>query len=177
MDADVLALRNRMHRRLAPRGVEGGYALYLAGFAGSLLRGAHGGTARLSLDGVRESCTLYNLAVVNTPIYAGPFRFDGANDSADGLLDVHAVTSAGEYLAEYPSAWVRHLRVQGGAQPRAEPAAAPRPRDPRRVRPAGGRGGRRRGAGRGRDLRDPRAAARAPRVRPASEREVAARSR
>ena len=121
MDADVLALRNRMHRRLAPRGVEGGYTLYLAGFAGSLLRGAHGGTARLSLDGVRESCTLYNLAVVNTPIYAGPFRFDGANDSADGLLDVHAVASAGEYLSEYPSAWLRHLSVQGGRAPRPTP--------------------------------------------------------
>ena len=115
MDADVLALRNRMHRRLGPRGVEGGYGLYLAGFAGSLLAGAHGGKARLVLDGVRETCTLYNLAVVNAPIYAGPFRFDGPNDCADGLLDVHAVASAGEYLAEYPSAWLRHLRVQGGS--------------------------------------------------------------
>lgn len=118
MDADVLALRNRMHRRLGPRGVEGGYGLYLAGFAGSLLGGAHGGTARLTLDGVRETCALYNLAVVNAPIYAGPFRFDGANDCADGLLDVHRVASLGEYLAEYPGAWLRHLRVQGGVAAR-----------------------------------------------------------
>jgi diacylglycerol kinase family enzyme len=121
MDADVLALRNRVHRRLGPRGVEGGWSLYLAGFSASLLRGAHGGTARLTLDGVRETCTLYNLAVVNAPIYAGPFRFDGANDCADGLLDVHAVASAGEYLAEYPSAWLRHLRVQGGLAARPSP--------------------------------------------------------
>jgi diacylglycerol kinase (ATP) len=110
MDADVLALRNRVHRRLGPRGIEGGWSLYLASFAGSFVAGGHGGVARLALDGVRETCALYNLAVVNAPIYAGPFRFDGANDCADGLLDVVAVSSAREYLAEYPSAWVRFLR-------------------------------------------------------------------
>jgi diacylglycerol kinase family enzyme len=110
MDADVLALRNRVHRRLGPRGIEGGWSLYLASFAGSLAAGGHGGTARLTLDGVSETCTLYNLAVVNAPIYAGPFRFDGANDCADGRLDVVAVSSAREYLAAYPSAWVRFLR-------------------------------------------------------------------
>jgi diacylglycerol kinase family enzyme len=110
MDADVLALRNRVHRRLGPRGIEGGWSLYLASFTGSLFAGGHGGSAQLALDGVRETCALYNLAVVNAPIYAGPFRFDGANDCADGLLDVVAVSSAGEYLAAYPSAWVRFLR-------------------------------------------------------------------
>jgi diacylglycerol kinase (ATP) len=118
MDADVLALRNRVHRRLGPRGIEGGWSLYLASFAGSLVAGGHGGSAELELDGVRESCRLYNLAVVNAPIYAGPFRFDGANDCADGLLDVHAVSTAREYLTEYPSAWVRFLRGD-----RAKPSA------------------------------------------------------
>jgi diacylglycerol kinase family enzyme len=114
MDADVLALRNRMHRRLAPRGIEGGYGLYLAAFAGGLFLGAHGGTARLRLDGVRETCTLYNLVVTNASVYAGPFRFDGADGTADGLLDVHTVASAREYVGEYPSAWLRYLRVAHG---------------------------------------------------------------
>jgi diacylglycerol kinase (ATP) len=110
MDADVLALRNRVHRRLGPRGIEGGWSLYLASFAASLAAGGHGGAARLALDGIHETCALYNLAVVNAPIYAGPFRFDGPNDCTDGLLDVVAVSSAREYLTEYPSAWVRFLR-------------------------------------------------------------------
>jgi diacylglycerol kinase (ATP) len=121
MDADVLALRNRWHRRIAPRGVEGGYGLYLAGFAANLLAGPHGGAARLVLDGVRETCALYNLAVVNAPVYAGPFRFDAANDCADGLLDVHAVASAGEYVSEYPRAWLRHLRLERGGAARPSP--------------------------------------------------------
>jgi diacylglycerol kinase (ATP) len=127
MDADVLALRNRVHRRLGPRGIEGGWSLYLASFAGSLAAGRHGGAARLELDGAREACALYNLAVVNAPIYAGPFRFDGANDCADGLLDVHAVSSAREYLTEYPSAWLRFLRGD-----RARPS--PRLRRAREIR-------------------------------------------
>jgi diacylglycerol kinase (ATP) len=130
MDADLLALRNRLHRRLEPRGIEGGYSLYLGSFAASLLRGAHGGRAQLWLDGVRESCALYNLAIVNAPIYAGPFRFDGANDCADGLLDVHALASAGEYLTEYPGAWLRYLRVERGVRV----APSPRLRRAREIR-------------------------------------------
>jgi diacylglycerol kinase (ATP) len=121
MDADVLALRNRVHRRIAPRGVEGGWGLYLAGFAASLLAGPHGGTGRLWLDGVRETCLLYNLVVVNAPVYAGPFRFDGENDCADGRLDVHAVASAREYVSEYPRAWLRHLSVSRGGRPKPSP--------------------------------------------------------
>jgi diacylglycerol kinase family enzyme len=121
MDADVLALRNRVHRRIAPRGVEGGWGLYLAGFAANLFAGPHGGTARLWLDGVRETCALYNLAVVNAPVYAGPFRFDGENDCADGRLDVHAVASAREYVSEYPRAWLRHLSAGRGGRPKPSP--------------------------------------------------------
>ena len=115
MDADVLHLRNRMHRTLR---VEGGYGLYLAGVAAGLAHRTHGGTARLWLDGVRETCELYNLAVVNTPIYAGPLCFDGASDATDGRLDVHAVASAGEYLSEYPRAWLRYLRRRSGTKSR-----------------------------------------------------------
>jgi diacylglycerol kinase family enzyme len=121
MDADVLALRNRLHRRLEPRGVDGGYALYFGSFAASLLLGGHGGRARLSLDGVHETIALFNLAIVNAPVYAGPMRFDGPNDCADGMLDVHALGSGREYLAEYPQAWLRYLRVRRGER------AAPSP--------------------------------------------------
>jgi len=121
VDAEVLALRNRLHRRLAPRGIEGGYGLYLASFAERLLRGGHVRTARLQLDGVRETCALYNLVAINAPIYAGPLRFDGANDCADGRLDVHAVASAREYVSEYPRAWLRHLRVQRSGKARPSP--------------------------------------------------------
>ena len=100
--------------------------------------------------------------MVNAPIYAGPFRFDGANDCADGLLDVHAVTSAGEYLSEYPSAWLRYLRVQGGA--RAAPSPLLRRAREIRVefeRPVAAQAdGEELGAAT--SLRDPRAAARAP---------------
>jgi diacylglycerol kinase family enzyme len=118
MDADVLALRNRIQRRLA--GASGGYALYLGGALASLL-GAHGGRARLTLDGACEACEVFNLAVVNAPVYAGPLRFDGENDCADGRLDVHVVASGREYLAEYPSAWLRYLRVLRGEK--APPSA------------------------------------------------------
>ena len=54
--------------------------------------------------------------MVNAPVYAGPLRFDGENDCADGLLDVHAVASGWEYLAEYPQAWLRYLRVRRGTK-------------------------------------------------------------
>jgi diacylglycerol kinase family enzyme len=111
MDADVLALRNRIQRRLA--GASGGYALYLGGALASLLR-AHGGRARLTLDGVSQTREVFNLAVVNAPVYAGPLRFDGENDCADGLLDVHVVASGWEYFTEYPSAWLRYLSVRHG---------------------------------------------------------------
>src|SRR5262245_3383226 len=119
MDADVLALRNRIHRRLGDR--VAGYGLYLGGALASLVRGDHGGRARLTLDGVCETRSLYNVAVVNTPVYAGPLRFDGENDCSDGLLDVHAVVSEWEYVAEYPSAWLRYLRVRQGGRAPASP--------------------------------------------------------
>jgi len=121
MDADVLALRNRWNRRLEPRGIDGGYALYLGSFTASLLGGGHGGRARIWLDGVRETAVLYNLAILNAPVYAGPMRFDGVNDCTDGMLDVHALASSREYLAEYPRAWLRHLAVRSGRRARPSP--------------------------------------------------------
>jgi len=114
MDADVLALRNRLVRRLGRSRLARGYGLYAFSILVNLMRGARGTPARLWLDGERELRPLHNLAVINAPIYAGPLRLDGANDCADGLLDVHATASAAQYLLEIPSAWRRHLRVQRG---------------------------------------------------------------
>jgi diacylglycerol kinase family enzyme len=114
MDADVLASRNRSHRRLEGRAA--GYGLY-AGMGLASLSTRHGGRARLSLDGACETRTLYSLVVLNAPVYAGPLRFDGENDCADGLLDVHAVASAPEYVAEYAAAWFRYLRSRHGGSP------------------------------------------------------------
>ena len=121
MDADVLALRNRVQGRLAALGLDGGWGLYLGGVAASLMSGAHGGMARLSIDGVSEARRVYSLAVINAPVYAGPIRFDAENDCADGMLDVLVVSSAWQYVSQYASAWPRYLRVRGGF------AAAPSP--------------------------------------------------
>jgi diacylglycerol kinase (ATP) len=114
MDADVLALRNRLHQRLAALGLDAGYALYLGASLGSLLS-PHGALARLTLDGKAERLDLFGLCVVNAPVYAGPIRFDAANDCADGQLDVLALRSGREYAAEYASGWRRYLRAQSGA--------------------------------------------------------------
>jgi diacylglycerol kinase (ATP) len=114
MDADVLALRNRLHQRLAGVGLDAGYALYLGASLGSLLS-EHGAPARLTLDGEMERLALFGLCVVNAPVYAGPIRFDAANDCADGRLDVLALRSGREYVAEYASGWLRYLRAGSGA--------------------------------------------------------------
>jgi diacylglycerol kinase family enzyme len=112
MDADVLALRNRLHQRLA--GLGAGYGLYLGASLGSLLS-AHGAPARLTLDGESERLDLFGLCVMNAPVYAGPIRFDAVNDAADGRLDVLALRSGREYAAEYASGWLRYLRAGSGA--------------------------------------------------------------
>jgi diacylglycerol kinase family enzyme len=113
MDADILALRNRLSRRVSLPGQWGGYALYLAACALSF-GVKHGGEARLALDEAAAEMRLFNVAVLNLPLYAGEFRFDADNDADDGQLDVHAVASASEYLREYPIAWRRHLRHARG---------------------------------------------------------------
>ena len=112
MGADVLALRNRLHHRFLGRAREGGYPLYVASFAWRAARGGPRGRARLWLDDARETRELVSLVVVNAPVYAGPLRFDGPNECDDGLLDVHAASSLGEVLREYPRAWLRYLQVR-----------------------------------------------------------------
>jgi diacylglycerol kinase family enzyme len=89
--------------------------LYLAAFAASFAAAPGLWRARLTLDGVSETVALYNLVVSNVPVYAGPLRFDGENDSADGRLDVHALATGRDYLTEYPAAWIRYLRALHGA--------------------------------------------------------------
>ena len=121
IDAAVLSLRNELQRHLERTGLDGGYGLYLGGALASLLR-RQGGPARIAIDGAWETQTIYGVAAINAPVYAGPLRFDGANDCDDGRLDVLVVSSAWEYLAEYASAWPRFLRVLHGR------SAAPSPR-------------------------------------------------
>jgi diacylglycerol kinase family enzyme len=118
MDGDILALRNRLRRRLGSTGRAGGYPLYLLAFALGVVRGVHGGHARVSLDGSAEAREVYNLTVVNVPVYAGEFRFDAGNETGDGRLEVHAVSRVFEYVTEYPRAWRRHRRFQRGASVR-----------------------------------------------------------
>ncbi len=121
LDGEILRLRNRMRRRLEAAGVHTGYGLYLASFALSIVSARRRFGARLVLDGIEERRSLYNAVVTNAPVYGGPLRFDGENECADGLLDLHAVPSAVRYVAEYPRAWLRYLRVRRGAR------AAPSP--------------------------------------------------
>src|SRR5262245_5331448 len=111
MDADVLALRNRLRARGGQLGA--GYGLYLGASLASLLR-PHGAAARLALDGVARRLHLFELCVLNAPVYAGPIRFDGPNDAADGWLDVLVLGAGREYAREYAAGWVRYLRARRG---------------------------------------------------------------
>ena len=113
IDAEILALRNRLRRRLGFAGEAGGYVLYLTSCALRVMA-QRGEMVRVMYDGAGSERRHYNLNVMNAPLYAGEFRFDGANDLADGLLDVHAVAGALEYLAEYPRAWRRHVHFERG---------------------------------------------------------------
>jgi diacylglycerol kinase (ATP) len=113
-DADTLARRNRLRRRLGRAGLHTDYGLYVASVALGLLVSRRPWRARVLLDRASEPGPFFNVVVVNTPVYAGPLRFDGANDFTDGRLDVHAVASAREYVSEYPRAWIRYLRALRG---------------------------------------------------------------
>jgi diacylglycerol kinase family enzyme len=115
LDGEILARRNRIQRQLERTGAHTGYGLYLASFALSFVASRPHARAQLVLDGEAETTPLYNLVVTNAPVYAGPLRFDGANDCSDGRLDVHAVAGALPYVSEYPRAWVRYLRGLRGA--------------------------------------------------------------
>ncbi len=111
MDGEILALRNRWRSRLARRG---GYPLYLLSCAVNLAR-HRGAGARLAVDGVACEAAAYNLLVLNTALYAGEFRFDGADASGDGRLDLHVFTGASDYVGRFVAAWRRHLAAQRGA--------------------------------------------------------------
>jgi diacylglycerol kinase family enzyme len=121
LDGAILRARNRLEPKLAALGLRSDYGLYLASFALCFATGQRRFATRLVLDGVAERRELYNAVVTNAPVYAGPLRFDGPNDCADGVLDLHATESASRYLAEYPQAWIRYLRVLRGAAVAASP--------------------------------------------------------
>ena len=115
MDADILESRNRWRERL---GIRSGYALYLACCALNTFR-RHGAPASVSIDGAAlAERRIYNLLVLNTPIYAGEFRFSADDPSADGRLDLHVFRDALDYLGRYPVAWRRHVRHQRGVHVR-----------------------------------------------------------
>lgn len=120
LDAEILALRNRLRQRLGLPDRFTGYPLYLWSCAVSVLR-RRPVAARISVDGRSAECTLFNLLVVNTPLYAGEFRFDGDPRLDDGLLDAILCTDRAEYLSTYVAAWRRHLRYRAG-----RPVVAPR---------------------------------------------------
>ncbi len=114
IDAAILAARNAWRRRWRLGPGVGGYPLYLLSCAVSLAR--HRGVAgRLHADGAPRHGPIYDLLVVNTPLYAGEFRFDGADHSADGRLDLHVFTGPVDYVRAFVAAWRRHLRHQRGA--------------------------------------------------------------
>lgn len=115
MDGSILAARNAWRRRWRLGGLTGGYPLYLLSCAVHLLRhrAAH---ARVRADGALHAGPLYNLLVANTALYAGEFRFDGADHSADGRLDLQVFTSAADYVRGFVAAWRRHLAHQRGGR-------------------------------------------------------------
>ena len=113
MDGVILADRNRWRRRwrLGPRA--GGYALYLLSCAVNLAR-HRAVDASLSADGVPWQGPIYDLLVTNTALYAGEFRFDDADHSGDGRLDLHVFRTAADYVRAFVTAWRRHLRRERG---------------------------------------------------------------
>jgi diacylglycerol kinase family enzyme len=119
MDADILATRNRLRRRLRLGKRLGGYPLYLWSCAANALR-RHGARAALRIDAAAgepetsANASFYNLLVTNTPIYAGEFRFDDGDRWDDGLLDLYVFGGAADYLSRYPAAWRRHVKRARG---------------------------------------------------------------
>ena len=113
MDAAILAARNRWRRRWRLGPGLGGYALYLLSCAVNLTR-HRAESARVQADGAPWIGPVYNLLIANTPLYAGEFRFDGGDHSADGRLDLHVFTSPLDYVRAFVTAWRRHLRDQRG---------------------------------------------------------------
>ena len=114
MDAAILAARNRWRRRWRLDGDLGGYPLYLLSCAVNLAR--HRRVAGvLHVDGSALDAPIYDLLILNTALYAGEFRFDGTDHSADARLDLHLFTGPADYVRAFVAAWRRHLRAVRGA--------------------------------------------------------------
>jgi diacylglycerol kinase family enzyme len=114
MDADILAFRNRLRARLGLGRRLGGYPLYLWSCAVNLLVRGHGARARLLLDGVERHAYVYDVLLLNTPLYAGEFRFDAAEGGGDGRLDLHLFGGPRDYVRGFVSAWRRHVHHERG---------------------------------------------------------------
>ena len=109
MDAAILAARNRWRAHWHLGRQLGGYPLYLLACAVGLAR-HRAVAAELCLDGgTAITQPVHNLLVLNTALYAGEFRFDLGDHSADGRLDVHTFAHAGAYVRGFVTAWRRHL--------------------------------------------------------------------
>ena len=117
MDAAILAARNRWRTRWHLGRRVGGYPLYLFACAVGLAR-HRAITTQLRLDGAAAtSQPVHNLLVLNTALYAGEFRFDEADHSDDGRLDVHTFAVASTYVRGFVTAWRRHLGAGVAAPP------------------------------------------------------------
>lgn len=128
MDGAILAARNAWRRRWRLPPALAGYPLYLLSCAVNLAR-QRAIAGRVHADGVPCHGPLYDLIVVNTPLYAGEFRFDDSDDhSADGQLELQIFTGAADYVRAFVTAWRRHVHHQRG-----EPIA-PSPRQRRVAR-------------------------------------------
>lgn len=113
MDATILAARNRWRRRWRLGPGLGGYPLYLLSCAVNLAR-QRGVAGRLHADGAPQHGPVYDLLVLNTALYAGEFRFDGDDHSADGRLDLHVFSGPADYVRAFVTAWRRHVRRTRG---------------------------------------------------------------
>jgi diacylglycerol kinase family enzyme len=109
MDAAILLARNRWRARWRLGQAIGGYPLYLAACAIMLARHRPAASQLRLADGPPLAQPLHNLLVLNTGLYAGEFRFDTADHSADGLLDVHVFANASAYVRGFVTAWRRQL--------------------------------------------------------------------
>ena len=114
MDADILVTRNRWRQRLGSRSLLAGYPLYLASCAANLLRRRHGTRTLFEVEDSRWDAEAYNVLVTNTALYAGEFRFDPGDPSADGRLDLQVMTGRLDYVRCFVAAWRRHLAVRRG---------------------------------------------------------------
>ncbi len=109
MDADILALRNRLRQRWHLGRRLGGYPLYLWSCAINALVPRHGARTHMTIDGAESARDLYNLLFTNTVLYAGEFMFDIADRSDDGLLDLHTFATRRDYIVRFVMAWRRRV--------------------------------------------------------------------